>query len=453
MRFPSQRLEDVEDDGKPAPALARHPEGKHCPAEPLLPRGTVVVRVFGRALDRDGKPVADTVRQEHYVEDRFHVPVALQGALAKASAAAGAQRFRVADDLARLLVSHAYLGQLDVNPVGAPGGRGNLKRCEFWARQVGAGGQGPARLRVEGRSEAVGASRDGGGNDGRLWQHEVRLVWEGLIEMQEGRMTLLLLLARGSEKLTWGNKLRELLGPVDVARLPAGHPIDLACEVRYGLRGGPVAADEAAAEAPAERGPDSVDQVPEEARRQLTQALGPTFMVFRGKVQEELKLSDAQKQKLEERLADTVQDAMRFFQTLEGRKPEEREKELGSYRHKAQGKLAAFLKETLKAEQLKRLRQLELQQEGPFALGHPDVARVLKITDEQRERFMGVVREMEKQIRPLIKEAQSGGKPEEIGPKVMKVRKDHEGKVEAILSAAQRKRWKEMLGKPFDLGD
>jgi len=44
--------------------------------------------------------------------------------------------------------------------------------------------------------------------------------------------------------------------------------------------------------------------VPEEVGRQLTQALGSSFLVFRGKVQEELKLSDEQKQKLQKRLQD-----------------------------------------------------------------------------------------------------------------------------------------------------
>src|SRR5258707_5540095 len=44
-------------------------------------------------------------------------------------------------------------------------------------------------------------------------------------------------------------------------------------------------------------------------------------------------------------------------------------------------------------------------------------------------------------------------KPEEIRPKMMKIRKEQEGKIEALLSDAQKKQWKEMLGKPLDLGD
>jgi hypothetical protein len=191
---------------------------------------------------------------------------------------------------------------------------------------------------------------------------------------------------------------------------------------------------------------------PEEAGRQIAETLGPPFLVFRDKVQEELKLSDEQKKKLEKRLQDTVQDTMQFFQKLGDKKPEERQKEHHAYVEKAQEKLTAFLKETLKEEQLKRLQQLERQQEGLFALGHPEIMKELEITDKQRQQFGEVVQEMQKKIEPLMKEAQKDGKPEEIGPKVMKIRQEHEGKIEAILNDAQKKQWKEMLGKPFDLG-
>ena len=109
-------------------------------------------------------------------------------------------------------------------------------------------------------------------------------------------------------------------------------------------------------------------RVPDEARGLVIQALGPTFLVFRDKVQEELKLSDEQKKKLEKRLQDTVPDAMQFFQKLGvgDKKPEEREKELHAYVEKPQENLTAFLEGALKEERFKWLRQVMLQQEGPF---------------------------------------------------------------------------------------
>jgi hypothetical protein len=186
--------------------------------------------------------------------------------------------------------------------------------------------------------------------------------------------------------------------------------------------------------------------IPEEARKQLAEAVGGPYIVFRDKVQDDLMLSTEQKGKLEAVLPERLQETGTFLQRLEGVGPAEREKELAEYRPKAREKLAAVLKETLKEDQLKRLRQLVLQQEGAFALGG-EVGKELKVTDDQRKQFAAVVREMQKRIEPLIKEAQSGGNPEEIRPRAIKIRKEHEGKIEAILTDDQRKRWKEMLGK------
>ena len=190
-----------------------------------------------------------------------------------------------------------------------------------------------------------------------------------------------------------------------------------------------------------------------EPAQMLQAGLGPQFMVFRDKVQERLKVSDDQKKKLQEPLEGCIKEMTEVFQSLDGVKPEEREKKIGPFRQKAHEKLAALLKETLKEEQLKQLRQLVLQQEGLFALGHPEVMAELKVTDEQKKQFMSVVQELQRKIEPLFQEAQSAGNPQELGPKVMKLHKQYEGKIEGILSDAQKKHWKEMLGEPFELGD
>lgn len=451
MKFPSEKLADIEDNGIAPVIVERHSEGKSCPAKPPVPPGTIDARLFGRALDKDGKLVADTLRQENYVEDRFTVPVAMQTAMAKALNDAGSDRFRLADDLGRLLVSHAFLGELDVNPVeDHNGSKCSLKQCDFWARKV-EGADDAVRLRIEGKSEARGVQ---GGDEkesgGRLWQHEVNLAWEGIIEMKKDRMSRLLLVARGSEKLKWGHVPleSELQSQRNVILEFAGRARDYSCGVRFGIIGEPVAADQAgAAEA-------AVEQIPDEARKHVVEALGGgTFLVFRDKVQEELKLSDEQKEKLLETFPEYAQETKKVFDKIADLKPQEREKEMRSHRQKYHEQLTAFLKDTLKAEQLKRLQQLELQQQGPFALGRPEIRKELKITDKQMEKIIGVIQEMQKNIEPLMKEAQSGGNPEEIRPKAMKVRKDHEARIEAILSEVQQKQWKEMRGKTFDLGD
>ncbi|SIO31517.1 hypothetical protein SAMN05444166_3723 [Singulisphaera sp. GP187] len=195
--------------------------------------------------------------------------------------------------------------------------------------------------------------------------------------------------------------------------------------------------------------------IPEEARKEIARNLHGPFMVFRDVVQEELKLTDEQKEKVEEHLRERFLDIGQFFQSLEGLNGAEHEKKLQAFRQKEQEKLSSVLKATLNEDQSKRLHQLGLQQAGALALfhGRPELAKALKITNEQRKQFMAVVQELQKKVEPLIKEAQSGGDPEEIRPKVMKIRKEQEGKIEALLTDAQKKQWKEMLGKPLALDE
>jgi len=190
-----------------------------------------------------------------------------------------------------------------------------------------------------------------------------------------------------------------------------------------------------------------------EPAQMLETGLGPQFIVFRDKVQKDLEVSDDQKRKLQEHMESVLKEMTENFQSFGGLEPEERGKKMGSYRQKAEEDLAAFLQDTLTKEQLRRMRQLTLQREGLFTLGHSEMMSELKLTDQQKHQFMSLIQEMQEAIEPVIKAAQSRGRPEEIGPRLMKPRRKFEGKIETILSDAQKKQWKEMLGKPLDLGD
>jgi hypothetical protein len=236
MKFPSQKKKDVEDSGNALPVLDRHPEGKHCPAEPPLPKGTVAARLIGRALDKDGKPVADTLRQENYIEDRFDIAVATQEKLAKALADAGKEPVMLPSEVARQWVRQAHMSVLDVRPINNPsppgGSKGELKKCEFSATKV-EDGKGPTLWRIEGESEAFIDDKMANGGPGDM--HEVRLTWHGFIEMDGNRMTRLVLSAGGKEKLKFQSARGK--NETEVAILPGGHRIDMNCGVRFGIIG------------------------------------------------------------------------------------------------------------------------------------------------------------------------------------------------------------------------
>ena len=188
--------------------------------------------------------------------------------------------------------------------------------------------------------------------------------------------------------------------------------------------------------------------ISEEMRTKLVHELGSSYLVFRGKIQDELKLTKEQKEKLEQHIRKLLPDTMQFFQTIEGMKPEERKRELGAYRRKTHENLAAALKEILNEGQRTRLRQLELQRDGLFEGG--ETWKDLQLTDEQQKQFVAAIQQMQKKIEPLLEEARRGGNPGEIRPKVLKMREELEGKLEALLTDGQRKQWKDMLGTPIE---
>jgi hypothetical protein len=238
MRFPSQKLDNIADSGTVSVIPPRHTMGQFCRAQPPLPAGTLEARVFGRAFGPDGKPQPDITRQEHYIEDRFHIPVEVQARLAAALTTVKTKRFLLPEEMARLLVSHAYLGQLDVNPL--MGEEAARHQWQFWATPK-QDDTGTTRLRIEGTSDVASASGAVQGSDGRVWQHEVKLTWDGVIEMNGIRIRRLLMTAKGSEKLAWKNRATEMQGASDVARLPAGRTIEMSSAVRYGILGEPLA--------------------------------------------------------------------------------------------------------------------------------------------------------------------------------------------------------------------
>jgi hypothetical protein len=193
-------------------------------------------------------------------------------------------------------------------------------------------------------------------------------------------------------------------------------------------------------------------QVPDVNRKELVQALGTRFIVFRDKVLDELKVSDDQREKLMQLLMEQIMETGPFLDALPETGPE-RQKKLEEHRRNAQEKLAKSLKDVLRPDQRDRLRQVTLQQEGAFALGQDDVRKALKITPEQMKRFMAITHELQTSVVTLVKEAQAGGNPEEIRPKIEKLRKDQARKLEAVLTDAQKEQWKAMLGPPLELGD
>ena len=247
MTFPGHKLSDVKDSGKRIRVPAQHAEHDRCPAKPALAKGTLVGRIIGRPLDDKGKPVARSLRQEDYMEARFEVTVAHQQQLAAALQRAAGKRFEIPDGFARSLVGPAFLGQLDVNPLGeVPGSRNDSRRLVFTGQTIDSSQPGVVRVRLTGEANVKGGqdTRRNPVGDGRLWEHRVSLDWQGYADIKDNRVVQLVMLANGYEHLRWGNERFNFLGQSDASHLMAGHRINFEGTVRYGLFAVPCAADE-----------------------------------------------------------------------------------------------------------------------------------------------------------------------------------------------------------------
>jgi DNA repair exonuclease SbcCD ATPase subunit len=178
--------------------------------------------------------------------------------------------------------------------------------------------------------------------------------------------------------------------------------------------------------------------------RKLVHDLSSAFLVFIDKVQAELRVTKEQKEQLDRYLSELLPDATRMLPKSKEWGPEERK----TYNQKTHEEIASVLKEILSEGQLSRLSQLERQREGLF--GGDFYWKDLEITDEQREQFKQEIQGTEKTIQKLLTEIHNTAEADKIRPKVLQCRKELEDKLEALLTDAQKKQWKEMLGVPVE---
>ena len=160
------------------------------------------------------------------------------------------------------------------------------------------------------------------------------------------------------------------------------------------------------------------------------------FYVRLKAVQDDLKLTEEQTKKIKE-----LDDKMRriFQDTTNRREALEKAKEQLMASEKA-------VAEILKPEQLKRVKQIHLQLQWWRALSNPEVATALKLTDEQKDKLKSIREEARKARGPFVPLSQ---RSEEEQKKMEEDRKATNEKMINVLTDEQKKKLKELTGKPF----
>jgi len=121
-----------------------------------------------------------------------------------------------------------------------------------------------------------------------------------------------------------------------------------------------------------------------------------------------------------------------------------------SERKEAFAKLAKqnekFLADNLTAKQSKRLNQIEMQFAALTHLTKPEMAKELKLSDEQVTKFKDLQKEARKGLLAVLIAKEREGKSE----KLKKLRTDTRTKILAVLTDDQKTRVRELAGEPFE---
>jgi len=109
------------------------------------------------------------------------------------------------------------------------------------------------------------------------------------------------------------------------------------------------------------------------------------------------------------------------------------------------------LAEVLSADQMNRFKQIELQQRGYNALGDAKIQDALKLTDEQRSNLKTIQEDIRREQKELFAGGTRGGDFKAAQEKMENFRKESTTKVMGVLTADQKKAWRQMTGEPFKL--
>jgi Spy/CpxP family protein refolding chaperone len=170
---------------------------------------------------------------------------------------------------------------------------------------------------------------------------------------------------------------------------------------------------------------------------------GPGFLLMNSGVQKELKITDEQKDKLKTALGKLREKRADYKDKFKDMSKEERQKLMQTWAGENDKAIAGVLD----AKQMARLKQIELQLQGARAFANSEVQKKLNLSDEQKGKLKDITEEHGRKMRELF---QPGGDFQETQKKMATLNKETMEKVNGLLSADQKKTWKEMTGEPFE---
>jgi hypothetical protein len=175
---------------------------------------------------------------------------------------------------------------------------------------------------------------------------------------------------------------------------------------------------------------------------------GMAILIRHEGVQAEIKITREQNLKLKQ-LADEIRKKHQTdFETLEKLEGEKRSQAKRELSKTIIQEMSQALPRALNADQIKRLKQISLQQAGLQGFIEPEVKKALKLTEEQNKALREIMKATEKDYL-LVRQTRTEDferakkREHEIHRKALQKGVD-------LLTAEQNKTWKELIGSTFD---
>jgi len=176
---------------------------------------------------------------------------------------------------------------------------------------------------------------------------------------------------------------------------------------------------------------------------------GPGGLLNNKSVQEELKLTSDQIEKISKHAQEVGARRREEFQKLQDLPEGERREKAQALMRTAREENRKLTQEIFTPEQRRRFEQIEVQVRGTEALNDPEIQEKLKLTGDQKEKIRGINEEARSKFRENMEAA--GGDFQSAREKNQAARREAQEKVNALLNDDQKATWKELTGAAFEI--
>ncbi|MGQ9880312.1 MAG: hypothetical protein ACUVSV_05550 [Armatimonadota bacterium] len=174
---------------------------------------------------------------------------------------------------------------------------------------------------------------------------------------------------------------------------------------------------------------------------------GGLGLLMMPKVQKELNLSEQQLQQIQQLMAQQREQMQPLMQEMRNATPEQLQKLMEQVMQKWDEALGKVLQPTQKT----RLRELQIQAQGASALAHPDVAKELNLSEEQRKKISDILAQYGQKQMQLWQEGRGPNVDRQaLMQQIQQLRQQMDKELLAVLTSQQQEQWKKIQGKPFE---